>query len=167
VALDDSRRPAPSGVDSLKACRIDIRELVEGRRSSATSHPETLLSEARRPSLVDPLREKPTNAGLLCCIELPRGCYARTIPFVLCTISSPPVIFGGFGSAISRVSRPRWLRRDSTRRPAPRSPRRHPGQRPRRSGGQCPQMTLQPRLEFRAESRPAWWRVVRGLRPME
>ena len=56
-----------------------------------------------------------------------RAGYARTSPFVLCTITSPPVIFGGFGSALSSFSsRTQGLRRGSTRRPAPkcrRSPR--------------------------------------------
>jgi hypothetical protein len=32
------------------------------------------------------------------------GSYARTDPFVLCTMTSPPVIFGGFGTAVSSFS---------------------------------------------------------------
>jgi hypothetical protein len=32
------------------------------------------------------------------------GCYARTAPFDLCTMTSPPVIFGGLGTRVSSFS---------------------------------------------------------------
>src|SRR5205823_5656318 len=48
-------------------------------------------------------REGPRVAGLPCPVE-PRA-YARTAPFVLrCAITSPKVIFGAFGSALSSFS---------------------------------------------------------------
>src|SRR5438045_6239347 len=47
--------------------------------------------------------EGPRVAGLPCPVE-PRA-YARTVPFVLrCAITSPKVIFGAFGSALSSFS---------------------------------------------------------------
>src|SRR5437870_6299594 len=47
--------------------------------------------------------EGPRVAGLPCPVE-PRA-YARTAPFVLrCAITSPKVIFGAFGSALSSFS---------------------------------------------------------------
>ena len=44
---------------------------------------------------------RPAGAGLLSYSERLRGCYAWTSSLVLCTTTSPLVIFGGFGSTVS------------------------------------------------------------------
>src|SRR5947207_2650617 len=90
---------AIAGDNLPQADRYRIERRVSGRvrlaeRRSRRDHLHQMLSRRR---------EGPRVAGLRCSVE-PRA-YARTAPFVLrCAITSPKVIFGAFGSALSSFS---------------------------------------------------------------
>jgi hypothetical protein len=62
-----------------------------------------LASELASPALPEKQR-RPAARAFSRATSDPAGCYARTAPLVRCTMTSPPVTFGAFGTRVSSFS---------------------------------------------------------------